>query len=222
MKHENQQASDGSPYTELEVKGKDLVLDTKRIALLANCGPDPKWQPAVKEAADRALSLAQPRARWAQIADEQVSDLFPNETAVEAIAHVGPRYAFIATIGDALEREAKALLAAGSYLEGVLLDAAGSITADTFCDHVEATCTAGESSARFSPGYCSWSLEAQRTLFLILRPDELGIALRPSMLMEPLKSVSGIVVLGPKKALKVAPDVCRECEAKGCTRRPMA
>jgi len=211
--------STGSNVAELGLSAAELVLDTKRISLLANCGPDPKWQAAVNEAATRALVLAQPRARWVKVADEQVGDLFPNETAVEAIANVGPRWAFIATIGDALEREAKTLLADGSYLEGVLLDAAGSVTADTFCNHVETTCAAGVSSSRFSPGYCKWSLEAQRTLFSILHPEELGITLEPSMLMKPLKSVSGIVVLGPKETLRVAPQVCRECDAKGCMRR---
>lgn len=221
MDHRSERSDEAQPFIELALHGEELFVDTKRIALLANCGPDPKWQNAVREAADRALSLAQPRARWVSVPDEIVGDLFPNQTAVEEIANAGPRWAFIATIGNALETQSKALLADGHYLEGVLLDAAGSVTADTFCDRVEATCAGGENSARFSPGYCSWSLEAQRTLFSILRPEELGISLRPSMLMEPLKSVSGIVVCAPKKALRVAPEVCRDCDAKGCTRRPM-
>ena len=221
MNERAKQPSSPTSFAELHLEGEDLTIDLDEVARLANCGPDPKWRDWLKEAAHNAMALAQPRARWLPVGDGLVGDLFPNQTPVEAIANAGPRWAFVATIGDALELQVKTLFAESQYLEGVLLDAAGSVAADSLCGVLEQRCSEGKSSARFSPGYCSWSLEAQHTMFSVLRPEELGISLRPSLLMEPLKSVSGIVVCAPTKVLKVAPQFCRECDAKGCMRRPL-
>jgi hypothetical protein len=65
-----------------------------------------------------------------------------------------------------------------------------------------------------------WRLENQRGLFALLRPEEIGIRLLPSMLMQPMKSVSGLVVkAGSEDDLIVPAEECAQCEAAGCSRR---
>ncbi len=53
---------------------------------------------------------------------------------------------------------------------------------------------AGTVFLRYSPGYCGWDITGQRQLFRALRPEDIGITLRESCLMEPLKSISGVLV----------------------------
>ena len=50
---------------------------------------------------------------------------------------------------------------------------------------------------RYSPGYCGWHVSGQINLFNTLTPEKIGITLGESCLMNPLKSVSGVLVAGP-------------------------
>ncbi len=50
----------------------------------------------------------------------------------------------------------------------------------------------------YSPGYCGWDISGQRKLFEFLKPETVGISLGESCLMQPLKSVSGVFIIGPK------------------------
>ena len=49
---------------------------------------------------------------------------------------------------------------------------------------------------RYSPGYCGWELKEQSKLFGLLPENFCGISLSDSMLMKPIKSVSGIIGIG--------------------------
>lgn len=208
-------------YNDLSLDAEELPIDGGEVARLSQCGSAERWQEPLQAALQQARSLVQPRARWVEVSDDAIGTLFPSETPVAAIAEQGQRWAFICTVGDALETAVRTYMSEGAYLQGLLLDAAGSIAADSLAQQVEDRCSEGQSSARFSPGYCSWTLDAQPEIFSMLNPTDLGIELGSSRLMNPLKSVSGIVVCAPSKALKVAPETCRQCEAVGCTRRPM-
>jgi hypothetical protein len=74
---------------------------------------------------------------------------------------------------------------------------------------------------RYSPGYCGWDISGQRKLFAFLHPDRIGLTLRDSFLMEPLKSVSGLIIAGPRN-IHDRPDTypfCDRCETHGCRKR---
>ena len=49
------------------------------------------------------------------------------------------------------------------------------------------------------------SLAEQRKIFRLAQAEPNGISLLPSLLMEPLKSISGIVGLGPRSAVGKTP-----------------
>ena len=74
---------------------------------------------------------------------------------------------------------------------------------------------------RYSPGYCGWHMTGQRKLFEFVQPDRIGVSLTPSCLMQPLKSVSGVMIAGPREIHNFEPSYpcCAECETHGCRAR---
>jgi hypothetical protein len=74
---------------------------------------------------------------------------------------------------------------------------------------------------RYSPGYCGWHISGQKKLFEYLKPQQIGLMLRPSYLMEPLKSVSGVVLAGPREMHEFDPSFpsCSTCKTYSCRDR---
>jgi hypothetical protein len=74
---------------------------------------------------------------------------------------------------------------------------------------------------RYSPGYCGWDITGQRQLFQALRPEEIGITLRESCLMEPLKSISGVLVAARPEDHRFdnTYPFCSACTTKTCRSR---
>jgi len=70
---------------------------------------------------------------------------------------------------------------------------------------------------RYSPGYCGWSVEEQHKFFSLLPDGFCGISLTPSALMIPIKSVSGVIGLGPE--VNRGAYQCSICDLKDCFRR---
>lgn len=70
---------------------------------------------------------------------------------------------------------------------------------------------------RFSPGYCEWSVAEQHKLFSLLPNNYLGIKLTESALMTPIKSISGIIGIGPHAEKKEY--ICSICNLENCYRR---
>ena len=79
----------------------------------------------------------------------------------------------------------------------------------------------GRLTLGYSPGYCGWHVSGQRALFACLQPEEIGVTLNASCLMEPLKSVSGVLVAGPADIHRFAPGYafCADCRTKTCLGR---
>jgi hypothetical protein len=73
----------------------------------------------------------------------------------------------------------------------------------------------------YSPGYCGWHVSGQRALFRVLRPEEIGVTLNESCLMQPLKSVSGVMVAGAAAVHRFRPtyDFCDACATHECRTR---
>ncbi|MCX6843389.1 MAG: hypothetical protein NTX53_14035 [candidate division WOR-3 bacterium] len=80
---------------------------------------------------------------------------------------------------------------------------------------------AGTVFLRYSPGYCGWDITGQRQLFQALRPEEIGITLRESCLMEPLKSISGVLVAARPEVHRFdnTYPFCSACTTQTCRSR---
>ena len=133
-------------------------------------------------------------------------------------------------IGDALGR----LFAAEDFALAYTLDAMASVAADGAAETAERRfesdlrargwAVPDGAALRYSPGYCGWDVTGQRRLFAALEPDRIGLALTDSCLMQPLKSVSGVLIAGPRAIHRFPPtyDFCDRCEARTCRSRLVA
>lgn len=74
-------------------------------------------------------------------------------------------------------------------------------------------------SERYSPGYCDWHLSEQRKLFALLPPHPLGIHVSRSGLMNPRKSISGVMGVGPAFVTQIYGNACLDCLHSTCQHR---
>ncbi len=108
-----------------------------------------------------------------------------------------------------------------------MLDAVASAAAERLVERLEhrfaTAATGGPRPAvlAYSPGYCGWHVSGQRALFGALDPAEIGITLNESCLMQPLKSVSGVLVAGRAEIHDFDDDFpcCSLCSTRECRNR---
>lgn len=130
---------------------------------------------------------------------------------------------FINTIGKKLELKAKQLMETGDLLEGYTLDLFGSEAAEATANHIHqslenyARNDGLKVSNRYSPGYCNWDVAEQFKLFSLIPGDHFQIQLTESALMNPVKSVSGIIGIG--KEVKYSIYTCSKCNDQKCIYR---
>jgi len=151
------------------------------------------------------------------------------------VAAIAPRaehlHLFAVTLGEPLSAEIRLRFAEDDIAVAVALDATASVAADEAAEALErrvevdlrASGWAAPDGAalRYSPGYCGWDVTGQRALFAALRPGRIGITLNESCLMQPLKSVSGVVIAGPRAIHRFRPTYpfCDDCETRTCRDR---
>jgi len=183
-------------------------------------------------------SLALPEGVLAEIASEEFAAIYEGEGKNERPAPLEQIYPlchglalFAVTVGEPVCREITRLFAQNEFALGSMLDAAaseGTELAATFAEktHVQHLKDRGEMLVdsgylRFSPGYCGWDLGAQKRLFEVLQPQEIGITLNPSLLMQPLKSISGVFIVGPTTifAFEDTYTFCNDCDTHSCRDR---
>jgi hypothetical protein len=138
---------------------------------------------------------------------------------------------FAATVGDPVSAKIQELFgendpATACMLDGIASDRvemAATLLADAFLDFL---LQKGEvdSEARvlpYSPGYCGWHITGQKRLFTFLNPEQIGISLNASCLMSPIKSVSGVLVVGQPEIHDFDNefDFCFDCASWECRSR---
>ena len=81
--------------------------------------------------------------------------------------------------------------------------------------------TLSSGTVRYSTGYCGWHMSGQKKLFGFLHPEDIGIMLLDSYLMKPLKSISGVIVVGEKEIhrFKDSYPFCSDCKTHSCRKR---
>jgi hypothetical protein len=148
-------------------------------------------------------------------ARDPVGEIFPRATAL---------FLFAATIGPGVVRRIQQHLAEGDFPLAIALDAAASLAADLAAERLEEEAgrdLAGLAALRYSPGYCGWHVSGQRALFDQLKPADIGLGLTDSFVMDPVKSVSGVIVVGAPEIHRFKPDYdfCRACTDRNCRQR---
>jgi len=191
------------------------------------------------DAALRLLAeVAVPRGIVAQISKPDFEIVYQGEGRNEPRTPVGDIFGradhlalFAVTLGERVGREITQRFRTNDLALGAMLDSAASVAADKLAELVEtrfrqslsASGQAGSDTGvlRYSPGYCGWDISGQKKLFEFLHPERIGISLRESFLMEPLKSVSGVLIAGPREIheFEMSYPFCDQCEARGCRER---
>ena len=155
-----------------------------------------------------------------------------SRTPLEGIFPDAHRLAlFAVTVGEAVCGEIRRLFGEGDPALGYTLDTIASAGAeklvDTMARDYQETVThshptlSGVRVLPYSPGYCGWHVSGQRKLFEVLEPARIGISLNDSCLMQPLKSVSGVLVAADTEVHDFDIDFtfCTDCTDQGCRER---
>jgi len=155
----------------------------------------------------------------------------------ETVLHVGPKAGLLAgarralvgvgTIGPALEARVHELQAAREALDSYLLDSAGVVALGAVGEALR--CLAEEAAAAegwgvspaLSPGsLVGWPLTGQRALCGLLPLADIGVSLNGYCVLEPHKSFSTLIGLGPDFASGKVGSVCKYCALQDtCWRR---
>ena len=182
--------------------------------------------------------LAKPIGVMMSIDTERFASVYAGEGKNDSdtpLARIYPRSdklaLFAVTIGEEACVEISGLFDKNEPARGAALDAAASeatelavqVVADLFCESVRQ----GDNPVSlpavmpFSPGYCGWHITGQKKLFEYLRPEDTGISLNESCLMQPLKSISGVLVAGERRIFDFEDDFgfCDDCVTRSCRDR---
>lgn len=217
----------------------DLTLDPAEILRMQGYRDPDLASPAVREileacrAEGRSLLRPQVWHRRVGIADMagarvRVEDgpAFTSKGLARVLGASRELVVFLVTVGPALEEAVQRKTADGDYPDALMLDAVGSVAVEDLADRVQRAVEADARaiqagcSNRYCPGYGDWDVREQAPLFDLLRGDDapLTVTLNESYLMNPLKSLSGVIGLGGG-VHRIAESPCHLCAKPNCLMR---
>ncbi len=130
---------------------------------------------------------------------------------------------FICTAGKTISEKSVSLLKGDNPVLGYVYDILGSAITESAADKMqsflqkEAEKTGEKITNRYSPGYCRWSVEDQHKLFSLFGESPCGVRLTHSALMEPVKSISGVIGIG--RNVEYREYQCTLCFSENCVYR---
>jgi hypothetical protein len=221
---------------------EQVAPDSRAVLEAQGLGPGTSIPPRIDALCASALALlatgAEPVGMIAEISGLDFEAVYRGEGRNEPQTPVGDIYGradhlavFAVTLGGAIGQEVDALFAANDFALGNMLDSAASLAADQAVGALEThyrntllnkkRANRGTVVLAYSPGYCGWHISGQKKLFEFLHPERIGITLKDSFLMEPLKSVSGVLIAAPAEAHSFADTYafCSKCDTHGCRER---
>lgn len=203
-------------------------------------------RPELLQDAEEAISLGQnlwkPRAvyEWYDVRavdGQSVAVTLPDQPGDATALRVGSKAELledaeqvlvtVATIGPDLEQRVLDLHNDGQTLKAYMLDTAGVLALGAVGEAIR--CLAEETatdvgwgvSASLSPGsLVGWSLRGQRELCSLLPLESIGVELSTHCVLEPHKSTSGVIGMGPGYESNKVGSACKYCALqKTCWRQ---
>jgi len=209
------------------------------LGLKSGSQPSPRASALLQRALELFKTCSEPLGLCAAIALDEFADVFsgqgrnaPDTPLKKIFPRADSLHLFAFTLGARIGGEIKRLFASDDFALGSLLDAVASLAADQAGrvaeewlerQSPEQKKNALTRALLYSPGYCGWHISGQEKLFARLRPGKIGITLNESFLMNPLKSISGVLVAGPAvihQFSEVYP-FCDHCKSPTCRERGM-
>jgi len=132
---------------------------------------------------------------------------------------------FLCTAGEEIGKRTRKVMAGGDPMTGYIYDMIGSIVVDAAAEKMQSELGKSVLSAgkkitnRYHPGYCGWDVSEQHKIFRLVPDNFCGIRLTDSALMDPVKSLSGIIGIGEK--VRFNHHTCRLCDMKDCAYRDL-
>ena len=211
------------------LKNFEIELDRNEILrLLQAKSSEEKHKPPpssllneIEELKKYSEPLIQPRAIYGEFESKNLEPRFLFKKSEKTILA-------ICTIGKELETHFTEMLKEGQLAKGVILNAIASHAAEQVAEHVNQKILrelakeveGKEVTCRFSPGYCQWELEkGQKTIFTNLDGSKIGVSLTPSMMMNPVKSVSFAINIGIEVDKGLGLRGCETCDMVNCAYR---
>jgi hypothetical protein len=127
---------------------------------------------------------------------------------------------FVSTAGKIISDRSIELLKGDDPVLGYVYDVFGSALAEAASERMQNLLkksvekNSHKITNRYSPGYCSWHVSDQHKLFSLFDGNPCGVSLTPSALMQPVKSVSGLIGIG--KQVIYREHQCTLCMSKNC------
>ena len=147
----------------------------------------------------------------------------PGEIIATQLKNASSVAVFLCTAGANISNYSKLLAENGNHLLSYIFDLTGNLITEKVLDKLiidfekEVKLSGLKISDFYSPGFCNWNITEQLKLFSLLPENFCGISLSESMLMNPIKSVSGIFGVG--KTLTRNNYRCNWCSDMNCLYR---
>ncbi|MGB5933331.1 MAG: hypothetical protein WBH57_09730 [Anaerolineae bacterium] len=205
----------------------ELQLESSRVlqALGVPPGRKEKRLELVEELLPRGRELVEPVILYDLFPVEEVH---PGEVVLEEVRLRSKGLAklwgqaqevalILCTIGPALDEQVSAYFVASDPLSGLVLDAIGTAALEELAEEAcrliaeVAKGKGWEASAPLSPGNLDWGLEEQRVFFDLLPAEGIGLRLKESYQMTPLKSLSLAMGLGEEVLPPIEASPCTYC-----------
>jgi hypothetical protein len=200
----------------------------RHLGYPSEVAPAPRMVEHISRVVSEAFPSIHPRGEYAlyTVSSRTPHALKLNETTIfgkigEYLDQAGRVAVFVVTVGKEISHLAESAIKNNDAFSAWVIDAIGSCAVEAAADalmlRVRRDLQDGEElTLRYSPGYCGMHIGQQRKLFQLMRADAVGVTLMPSMLMHPLKSISGLVGLAPKEAVSRYRSPCDLCPRVGC------
>lgn len=220
----------------------EILPDIDTILKRQGIPPDNNFNDKIMDIANEALATfndyCDASLLLAEISLDEFVEVYDGEGQNSAETPVGEIYPhadqlalFAITVGERVSEEINALFERKDFALAAMLDTvaseatekAGILTEGNYLKRLldEAGTPKELSILRYSPGYCGWHISGQKKLFEFLEPEQIGITLTDSFLMQPLKSISGVMIAGRPEIhqFEISYPFCDNCLTKECRGR---
>jgi len=214
-------------FTDLRVTPENVA----RYAGGSHYRPDAERKKLAADILERSSALVQPAFVYAAHSintldpEKGISLFLPPDKLDDGLVSVVPA---VCTIGSELENETSKLVAQGKSLDALFLDAAGVAILEALSDEAhlhlkkEAVKEGLFAGCRFGPGFENIPLSAQKSLLGLVNPEAIGVQLKSSGVLFPLKSLSFWVMWKSQPPQDASAYKCQNCTLNNCTYRMAA
>lgn len=214
----------------------DLSIDLQRLnAILGYPGTPlpPPFDEYLEEALEFASHLTDIRAAWRIVEDIRLD---PSEgciiaggqtfrtgkTVCKELRNTEELLFFVCTAGKSISEMCAELMKGEDPAKGYIYDQVGIFLAEAVGNRLHQLIKKDLGPGKlmtnmYSPGYCHWEVSDQHRLFALFPPAPCGVTLTDSALMNPVKSISGVIGIGEAVTYREYP--CALCLSLNCIYR---